>query len=562
VSARPRPGPEPSDPFGLFAKPEGGLPTPAMPTMDELLRQMLFKLQDLGGSESNGMPGMSRQGVAMPAPTVPAWRPRSATGYRIPIIPPRERRVPTFSKMAGEMPRPTATSGMGAIGTELPASYDLVGPFVPILKVEEPRSFSPERIAGAAGRAVTALFETPLGFSDETLGPLINQAPEDYGGARGVASLVRTFNEVLIQGGSQGLDAAQRAALAPVAGGIAAVRQTAEELGMSTTWARRLERDLNDLTVTLGISAGQSYGGTPRVPSGYRVITEADARGGLDRAVLQLPPQVRPGARKALREAFDAGEKAAIEAAEARQAGERPPAIDEPVQAERPSWHSANIAVGSKDRNTGAPVMQPSKDRRVLLREATKAQPAFEASLKEIADRIPGTFVEGPRVKADNPRLDQKTQRYHRDLERLGKSATGPDDGAHLIEDYLAGRLVVDNQEVLDRIVSAVESRFDVIRKRDNMVYPLRASGYTSLYYQVKLPNGMTAELQVQPRPIWEAAKKQRASYEYVRIFENKRMAHGERMKMNEVMRKSRSLFDIAWREWVRSGGEDVREKR
>jgi phage-Barnase-EndoU-ColicinE5/D-RelE like nuclease1 len=113
VSARPRPDAEASDPFGFFAKPEGGLPTPPMPTMDELLRQMLSKLQDLTGGGNNDMPGAPSQNGATSAPAIPAWRPKPVTGYRIPIMPPREKSMPAPSAVSGGTPTAGTANAFG-----------------------------------------------------------------------------------------------------------------------------------------------------------------------------------------------------------------------------------------------------------------------------------------------------------------------------------------------------------------------------------------------------------------------------------------------------------------
>jgi hypothetical protein len=163
---------------------------------------------------------------------------------------------------------------------------------------------------------VQELFELPLGIPRESLGSVVARTPEE---THGVAGLIRGFNEMLLSDGSAALDAAGRAMLAPIAGGIAAVGQAAQEVGMSRTDARRLERDLNVLAVSLGVVTGGAMGGRPGMPRPERVLAESNARGMLDTALLDLPRKARPIAKQRLREAFKEGERVGDEAAKVRQ---------------------------------------------------------------------------------------------------------------------------------------------------------------------------------------------------------------------------------------------------
>jgi hypothetical protein len=281
---------------------------------------------------------MLRQDYA-PEPAVPKYPPLRGFGYRLPIIPPREPDSDPFDALFGhhrggprELPA-ASLSGLamrGRGGSALEPSSEhrpfaqndrLVTP-VPIRKPD--RGFLPSttRIGKAARDAVAGLFEAPLGLSDASMGSLINRKPEEI---RGVGGLIRTFNEVLIQGGSQTLDLAGRTAFAPVVGGIAAVTQAAQEAGMSRANARRLERDLHVLVVSVGIASGTAFGKGPRVPSADRVLAEADVRGMLDNAVLDLPRNARARAKQTLRDAFRDGKEAGVKAVQKRQRTEPPP---------------------------------------------------------------------------------------------------------------------------------------------------------------------------------------------------------------------------------------------
>jgi len=118
---------------------------------------------------------------------------------------------------------------------------------------EEDQRSGLARVGDAALEAVKDLFSVPLGMSDESLGPLVARTPEEN---RGVMGLVKTFNRVAIQGGSQGLDLAGRVFAAPFMAGIAATGQVAQELGASETEARKLVRDLDALFMSAVIVTG------------------------------------------------------------------------------------------------------------------------------------------------------------------------------------------------------------------------------------------------------------------------------------------------------------------
>ena len=337
----------PGDPFGFLSGAVPGASTPGTPSLEDLLRRLLpanstdtvTSTMPTAGPEpisNTRLSAMLRQDYARPEPAIPDYPPIRGIGYRIPIIPEPERPAPSFFEQSvpSEPSEPSLSNLHGFLTPRrVPASappppidrapddplLPSMPPQVPSLTVEQVGTRS-GRIADAAKRAVTDLFEAPLGLSNESLGPLINQKPADYEGARGATSLFRTFNKVLIQGGSQALDVAGRLALAPLAGGIAAVTQAARESGMSETDARKLERDFNALAVSAGVVSGGMLGGPPRAPWPRRVLAESDLRGVIDDAVRTLPREARAGVKESLRDAFKTGEEAGTKAAKSAPA--------------------------------------------------------------------------------------------------------------------------------------------------------------------------------------------------------------------------------------------------
>lgn len=315
----------PSDPFGFFTASKPRVGAPNGPSLEDLLRRLLPSAPH-EQSPASRLSEMMRQDYAPPAPAIPDYPPLRGFGYRIPIIPPPDRATDHLDTLSGygsggQRQLPAASlPGVPPLEPPIDLGPDRpiyrIGPIAPAPTPEAGIVPSATRIGKAAWSAVEALFETPLGISRVSLGSLVAQTPEE---ARGVAGLIRGFNEMLIVDGSAALDATGRAMLAPIAGGIAAVGQAAQEAGMSRTDARRLERDLHALAVSLGVVTGAAMGGRPGVPRPDRVLAEANARGMLDATVRDLPREAWPAAKQKLRDAFKEGQKVGDEAAKVRQ---------------------------------------------------------------------------------------------------------------------------------------------------------------------------------------------------------------------------------------------------
>jgi hypothetical protein len=165
--------------------------------------------------------------------------------------------------------------------------------------------------------AVTELFEGSYGIAHEELGSLVNQSKEDVNTP--VFGFIRTFNEVLIEGGSQLGDMALRTVAAPFVGGIAAVGQTAVELGMTPTDARRLVRDLY---IFMEVSLAEIGGGSTtaarvhtRVPSYKRrarntgsLIEQMEQAGSLDDFLSQFPTDQHAAILKQIQRNYEQGQ--------------------------------------------------------------------------------------------------------------------------------------------------------------------------------------------------------------------------------------------------------------
>ncbi len=217
--------------------------------------------------------------------------------------------------------------------------------------------------------------------------------------------------------------------------------------------------------------------------------------------------------------------------------------------------------VGKKDPVlTDRTIVQPREDRTLLLRGAKEAKPDFDAKLGEIVGAVPNSRLEVGRMKGPD-RLQEKIDELHDEMRDAGVEPASPDAGAHLIRDYLAGRLIPDDQISLDKTLAQVRRRFDIVDVKDFMKKPNPLTGYTAVHVQVKLPNGTTAELQIQPAPFKRAADKGRQIFEKYRRFGNKIPA-SHKQEYEADVRRSREIYARAWQQWISSGGKDVRVAR
>ena len=220
----------------------------------------------------------------------------------------------------------------------------------------------------------------------------------------------------------------------------------------------------------------------------------------------------------------------------------------------------AGLPVGQSDPVlTSRTIVQPVEDRRRLLEMAAEAKPDFDRQLEAIAKSVPGTKFHLSRVKEDGPRLTSKIGALQDDMRKAGVEPGSPDSGAHLIRDYLAGRLVPKNDKALSDTVARVSKDFEFVGETKNyMAQPRPDTGYSAIHVQVRLENGLTVELQIMPPPFKNAADKQRAIFEKYRDFGDDIPPHLWPQHQRDQER-SRKIFNAAWQEWLAAGNKDPR---
>ena len=220
---------------------------------------------------------------------------------------------------------------------------------------------------------------------------------------------------------------------------------------------------------------------------------------------------------------------------------------------------AAGLPVGQPDPVlTSRKIVQPVENRQRLLEMAAEAKPGFDGQLEDIATSIPGTKFDPSRVKEDGPRLTFKIKEFQKEMRDVGVEPDSPDGGAHLIRDYLAGRLIPENDNALGSVRARIRKDFEVVDEKDFLREPNPKTGYTALHFQLKNKNGFSVELQVTPPPFKKAADEQRKIFEKYRDFGND-IPDALWPEYQRDLERSRAIFDRAWKEWLGAGNADPR---
>lgn len=242
------------------------------------------------------------------------------------------------------------------------------------------------------------------------------------------------------------------------------------------------------------------------------------------------------------------------------QGGDRKGPGSKPAEGRDPAAPQGGLSVGQPDPVLAKrTIVQPVDNRQRLLEMAAQAKPDFDRKLEAIAKAVPGTKVDLSRVKADDSRLNFKLRELHDEMRTAGTTPASSDSGAHLIRDYLAGRLVPDNDKALENVLGRVRKDFAVVDVKDFFQQPNAMTGYTALHLQLKHTSGLTVELQVMPAPFKKAAEAQRKLFEKYRDF-GKDIPDELIPQWTADMARSREIFARAWEEWLAAGNKDPRK--
>jgi hypothetical protein len=164
------------------------------------------------------------------------------------------------------------------------------------------------------------------------------------------------------------------------------------------------------------------------------------------------------------------------------------------------------LPVGMREPRSGRKIVQPTQNPAINQVLATEAMAAYKARLAELIRQIPGATLAASR-DAKNPH-------------RLKEKITQEGQPAETVSDYGAAQIAVDSLQAKDAVVAAVRQHFTVLREQDNFALGDQEYRYRSDTLQLQMPNGASEELQIVPRPVFEANRQEHHDYKRARNAE------------------------------------------
>ncbi len=164
------------------------------------------------------------------------------------------------------------------------------------------------------------------------------------------------------------------------------------------------------------------------------------------------------------------------------------------------------MPVGAKEPASGRKIVQPTRNPAVNQALATDAMPAYQARLAEIIRHIQGATFAASRERKNPSRLAEKIK--------------GEGQPAETVSDYGAAQIAVDSPQAKNAVVAAVKQHFKVLREQDHFAFGDPQYHYRSYSLQLQMPNGASEELQIVPRPVFEANREEHHDYKRARNAE------------------------------------------
>jgi hypothetical protein len=164
------------------------------------------------------------------------------------------------------------------------------------------------------------------------------------------------------------------------------------------------------------------------------------------------------------------------------------------------------LPVGMREPRSGRKIVQPTENPAINQALASEAMAAYKARLAEVIRQIPGASLVASR-DAKNPH-------------RLKEKITQEGQPAQTVSDYGAAQIAVDSPQAKDAVVAAVRQHFTVLRQQDNFALGDQQYRYRSDSLQLQMPNGASEELQIVPRPVFEANRQEHHDYKKARNAE------------------------------------------
>ncbi len=164
------------------------------------------------------------------------------------------------------------------------------------------------------------------------------------------------------------------------------------------------------------------------------------------------------------------------------------------------------MPIGAREPHSGRKIVQPTRNPAMNQALASDAMQAYKATLEEITRQIKGATLAASRTRKNPARLAEK-------IKREGQPA-------ETVSDYGAAQIAVDSSQAKEAVVDAVKLHFKVLREQDHFAWGDPQYHYRAYSLQLQMPNGASEELQIVPRPVFEANREEHHDYKRARNAE------------------------------------------
>jgi hypothetical protein len=193
------------------------------------------------------------------------------------------------------------------------------------------------------------------------------------------------------------------------------------------------------------------------------------------------------------------------------------------------------LPVGVREPISGRKIVQPTASPDINQALATAAMADYTAQLTSAIRHIPGAALVASR-DAKNPR-------------RLKQKITQEGQPAETVSDYGAAQIAVDSPAAKDAVAAALRAHFTVLREQDHFAQGDPEYRYRSCSLQLRMPNGASEELQIVPRPVFEANTQEHHDYKKARN------AQLEGRSAPAAVAAARALNDRAMQQFNKTNG-------
>lgn len=219
---------------------------------------------------------------------------------------------------------------------------------------------------------------------------------------------------------------------------------------------------------------------------------------------------------------------------------EKPADVEKLAQPPEPVKPEELAAIGTKDKESGRTILQPSDDVLQNERMAAEAAPELATKLSEISGNVDGARFDRMRPQKNLGRITEKED---------------ADKPPSTIADYSAAQIAADTPEAKDQLVAELHKNFKVLSVEDKFTTGDKdLQNYPSVKVQVQLSNGHTSEVQIVPTEMQEVADHAHHFYSEGR----KADAAGDNAKRDEMWAQSEKIntdaLDKAKESWKSKG--------